>query len=211
MKFTNDAAIKELIAKLTAKGEKLNLSERSIKEQVEALLPIIANEEMELDDFVTKVLPVVKTADANVRNDVSQGIKDYKASNPIKTAEPQKDTQTATQQNASVNDELINRIAALEKRNQEYELAQKIGGIKSSLTSKLKELGVKDSKWISSLLSQVNISEDTDIESKAKDLLELYNASQSSIDVNVTPLGASGGKSDYIANVIEAAAGIAKS
>lgn len=207
MKFTNDAAIKELIAKLTAKGEKLNLSERSIKEQVEALLLIIANDDTELDDFVTKVLPVIKTADANVRNDVSQGIKDYKASNPIKQTE---NTPTA-EKNTSVNNDLIERIAALEKRNQEYELAQKIGNIKSSLTSKLKELGVKDSKWINSLLNQVNISDETDIESKAKDLLELYNASQSTIDVNVTPLGANGGKSDYIANVIEAAAGIAKS
>ena len=77
MKFTKEDAIKELVAKLTANGEKLNLSTRSINEQIEALLPLVANEEMECTTFVDAVMPLVKTADANVRNDVSQGIKDY--------------------------------------------------------------------------------------------------------------------------------------
>ena len=76
MKFTKDDARKELSTQMTAKGEKLNLSERSLNEQLDALIPLVANEEMELADFVTKVLPIFKTADANVRNDVSAGIND---------------------------------------------------------------------------------------------------------------------------------------
>ena len=52
MKFTNEDAYKKLVAKLTANGEKLNLSQRSINEQIEALLPLVANDEMELEDFV---------------------------------------------------------------------------------------------------------------------------------------------------------------
>ena len=74
MKFTKEDAIKELVAKLTANGEKLNLSTRSINEQIEALLPLVANEEMECTTFVDAVMPLVKTADANVRNDVSQSL-----------------------------------------------------------------------------------------------------------------------------------------
>ena len=89
MKFTKEDANKELVARMTAKGEKLNLSQRSMNEQVEHMYTLIANEEMELVDFVDKVLPFVKTSDANVRNDVSQGIKDYKSHNPI--VEPKKD------------------------------------------------------------------------------------------------------------------------
>ena len=82
MKFTKDDARKELSAQMTAKGEKLNLSERSLNEQLDTLIPLVANEEMELAEFVSKVLPVFKTADANVRNDVSVGIQDYKKQNP---------------------------------------------------------------------------------------------------------------------------------
>lgn len=208
MKFTNEEAIKELIARLTAKGEKLNLSERSVKEQVEALLPIISNEEMELGDFVEKILPIVKTSDANVRNDVSQGIKNYMEQNPKTTSKTQQ--QTTIKPN-TVDNELLERIAALEKKNQEYELETKIGNVKSAITAKMKELGVKDSKWIDALLSNVAISEETDIEDKAKSLVELYNASQSDVDVNITPLSASGGKAEYINNVIAAAGQLAKS
>lgn len=208
MKFTNEEAIKELIARLTAKGEKLNLSERSVKEQVEALLPIIANEEMELGDFVEKILPIVKTSDANVRNDVSQGIKNYMEQNPKTTSKTQ---QQAIIKPNTVDNELLERIAALEKRNQEYELETKIGNVKSAIIAKMKELGVKDSKWIDALLSNVAISEETDIEDKAKSLVELYNASQSDVDVNITPLSASGGKAEYINNVIAAAGQLAKS
>ena len=52
MKFTKDEAYKELVVRMTAKGEKLNLSERSVNEQLETLISLIANEEMELTDFV---------------------------------------------------------------------------------------------------------------------------------------------------------------
>ena len=44
MKFTKDEAYKELVAKMTAKGEKLNLSERSVNEQLETLISFISNE-----------------------------------------------------------------------------------------------------------------------------------------------------------------------
>ena len=79
MKFTKDDARKELSTRMTTKGEKLNLSERSLNEQLDTLIPLLANDETELSEFVEKVLPIFKTADANVRNDVSAGIKDYEA------------------------------------------------------------------------------------------------------------------------------------
>ena len=49
MKFTKEQAIKELEAKIPNKGQTLNISKRTISEQVETLLPLIANDEMELD------------------------------------------------------------------------------------------------------------------------------------------------------------------
>lgn len=210
MKFTKEDAYKELVARMTAKGEKLNLSQRSINEQIEALLPLVANDEMEVAEFVEKVLPLVRTADANVRNDVSQGIKDYKDNNPTNPTT----TTTTTTQPTSGDDaqaELLKRIDALEQRNKAQELEIKVKGIKSQLMSKMKELGIKNDKWMESLVANLNITEDFDVDAKAQGYLELYNSMQSDIDVNVTPEGADGRKPDYIGNSIKEAAALAKS
>ena len=207
MKFTKEDANKELVAKMTAKGEKLNLSQRSMNEQVEHLYTLIANEEMELVDFVDKVLPFVKTSDANVRNDVSQGIKDYKSHNPI--VEPKKDPIANIEPN-DPNKELLERLEALEKKNRENELKLHNQNIKSNLSSKMKELGIKNAKWIDMMLDNVSITEDFDVDANAKKYLELYNTMQADVDPSVTPNATNGGKPDYTTNAIKAAAAMAK-
>ena len=205
MKFTKEEANKELVAKMTAKGEKLNLSQRSINEQVEHLYTLVANEEMELADFVEKVLPFVKTSDANVRNDVSQGIKDYKSQNSI--VEPKKDPIVEPN---NPNKELLKRLEALEKKNRENELKLHNQNIKSNLSTKMKELGIKNTKWIDMMLENVSITEDFDVDTNATKYLELYNTMQADVDPSVTPDSTQGGKQDYTANAIKAAAAMAK-
>ena len=207
MKFTKEDANKELVARMTAKGEKLNLSQRSMNEQVEHLYTLIANEEMELADFVEKVLPFVKTSDANVRNDVSQGIKDYKTQNPI--VEPKKEPVVNIEPN-NPNKELLERLEALEKKNRENELKLHNQNIKSNLSSKMKELGIKNTKWIDMMLENVAITEDFDVDTNATKYLELYNTMQADVDPSVTPNSTQGGKQDYTANAIKAAAAMAK-
>ena len=207
MKFTKEEANKELVAKMTAKGEKLNLSQRSMNEQVEHLYTLIANDEMELADFVEKVLPFVKTSDANVRNDVSQGIKDYKNQNPI--VEPKKEP-TVKVEPTDPNKELLERLEALEKKNRENELKLHNQNIKSNLSSKMKELGIKNAKWIDMMLENVAITEDFDVDTNATKYLELYNTMQADVDPSVTPNSTQGGKQDYTTNAIKAAAAVAK-
>ena len=205
MKFTKEDANKELVAKMTAKGEKLNLSQRSMNEQVEHLYTLIANEEMELADFVEKVLPFVKTSDANVRNDVSQGIKDYKSQNPI--VEPKKEPIVEPN---NPNKELLERLEALEKKNRENELKLHNQNIKSNLSTKMKELGIKNTKWIDMMLENISITEDFDVDTNATKYLELYNTMQADVDPSVTPNSTQGGKQDYTTNAIKAAAAMAK-
>lgn len=205
MKFTKEDAYKELVAKMTARGEKLNLSQRSMNEQIEALLPLIANDEMELTDFVEKVLPFVKTADANVRNDVSQGIKEYKDANPI--VQPTKPQESPKDANA----ELLARLEALEQKNKDAELALKHQDIKRNLSSKMKELGIKSDKWIDTMLGNLTITDDFDVDAKASSYLELYNSMQVEINPNATPHGTGGGKPDVIGSAIKEAAAFAKS
>ena len=188
MKFTKDDARKELSALMTAKGEKLNLSERSLNEQLDALIPLLANEETELNDFVTKVLPIFKTADANVRNDVSAGINDYKKQNPAPAQSTQQTTTTTETGNA-----LEQRLAALEEQLAKAERANKVASVKNDITSKLKEKGVKDAEWIKSLLDEISISEDIDVDAKVDSILGIYNKMMAQVDPNATPHAAGGG------------------
>lgn len=207
MKFTKDEAYKELVAKMTAKGEKLNLSERSINEQLEKLIALIANDETELVAFVDSVLPLVKTADANVRNDVSFGINEYKKNNPPK--EPKKETK---EEKADPNAELVARLAALENELSESKKQRALSDIKGNLINEMKKKGIEDEDWINSFVSEVNITEDFDVESKAEHYLGVYNKMYSKVKSNVTPQHAGGTNTDKdLANFIKGASDYVKS
>lgn len=181
MKFTKEDAIKELVAQMTARGEKLNLSQRSINEQMETLFVLVANEEMEIGDFIAKILPVFKTADANVRNDVSVGINEYKEKNPIPKKDPDEDKKKA------VDSAIEERLAALEQRNRELELENKMKGIKNQLRSYLLQKGVTSEEWIDIMLNEVSIKDDVNIEERGNSLLEMYNKMYGEIKPSRTP------------------------
>ena len=194
MKFTKENAYKELVAKMTAKGEKLNLSERSINEQLEKLIPLIANDETELADFIEKSLPFFKTADANVRNDVSVGIKDYIDKNP-KVEEPKQQEPKGQEGNEEMR-KILERLEGLEKRNSELETAELIKQKKNEIKSYLKDKGVKNEDWISEMLEQISISKDTEVQSKGDSLLGMYNKLYASIEEFALPSQAGGNVND---------------
>jgi hypothetical protein len=198
MKFTKDEAYKELVAKMTAKGEKLNLSERSFNEQLDQLLPLIANDETEIADFVDKVLPLFKTADANVRNDVSVGINEYKKLNPI---------EKKTEPKLAENDALLERLSTLELKLKQSEEKEYVSNVKKSLIAKVKEKGVKDTEWVSSILENVSIDKDFDVDAHADSYVQIYNKMRAGFDDDTTPKSATGGKGKTtIQDVINAAA-----
>lgn len=193
MKFTKGDAYKELVAKMTAKGEKLNLSERSINEQLEKLISLIANEETELADFIEKSLPFFKTADANVRNDISVGIKDYIDKNPKEEPKPQ---EPKGQEGNEELRKVLDRLESLEKRNSELETAELIKQKKKEIKSYLKEKGVKNEDWISEMLEQISISKDTEVQSKSESLLGMYNKLFAGIEEFALPGQAGGNVND---------------
>ena len=211
MKFTKEEAYKDLVAKLTAKGEKLNLSERSINEQLDALMPLIANEETELADFIDKVTPLFKTADANVRNDVSVGIADFKKSyKPEEKKEEVKPEEKKTETD-EVYAKLLKRLDDLENESKANKAKETVNGLKQSFVAKVKEKGVKDDEWLNFYLETAVIDENFDVDAKAEACLKFYNKSKAGIRTDVTP-EKGGGKSDdkYLNDVIAAASASAK-
>jgi hypothetical protein len=179
---------------MTAKGEKLNLSERSINEQLEKLIPLIANDETELADFIEKSLPFFKTADANVRNDISVGIKDYIDKNP-KVEEPKTQEPKSQEGNKEMR-KILERLEGLEKRNSELETAELVKQKKNEIKSYLKDKGVKNEDWISEMLEQISISRDTEVQSKGDSLLGMYNKLYAGVEEFLLPGQAGGNVND---------------
>lgn len=209
MKFTKDDARKELTAQMTANKEKLSLSERSINEQLDALMPLIATDETELADFVTRVLPLFKTANANVRNDVSVGIKEYKDQNPP-VQQPTATATTTTTVESQLNEEWERRLKALEEENATIKREKAIADKRKEIVAALKEKGIKDREWIDSMLNVVTITEDFNVATNAEAYLAIYNKQGADIHPNITPKGAGGHQVDRANETIKAAAEIAK-
>lgn len=207
MKFTKEDAYKDLVGKMTANGEKLNLSDRSINEQLETLIGIVASDETELSDFVEKTLPFFKTANANVRNDVSAGINKYKEENPVvKKADDKKDPEPAKVDVPDTKSALELRMEALEKQLADAKKEKQLVDIKANVIAKMKEKGVKDKEWVNTLLSEVSITDDFDVDTKVESYLNLYNKSKAQVEPNISPDTAGGGNGDkYMKDVIKQA------
>lgn len=208
MKFTKEDAYKDLVSKMTAKGEKLSLSDKSVNAQLETLIPLIANEEMELAEFVEKVLPCFQTTNANIRNDVSHGIKDYMEKNPAqpKPSNPPTPPTPPTDPTQA----LLARLEALEQKNLESEAALRAQGIKKDLSAKMKELGIKSDKWIESMVSVAQITDDFDVNTNAQNYLELYNSMMADVNPNITPFSPNPKPNTYVSDTIKAASELAK-
>lgn len=78
MKFTKENALEQIKLQLGQTPDKQVASDRTLSETIDNLLPIVANDDMELTDFVTKVMPSMKSVNLNVKNDVSTQVKEFK-------------------------------------------------------------------------------------------------------------------------------------
>lgn len=203
MKFTKEDAYKELVKQMTATGETLQLSERSINAQLETLMPLLANDETELSAFIASVLPVYKVADANIRHDVSSGIADFKKN--YQPTPPKKDGE------GDPNAELIKRLTELEDKLKASETKETIQGLKNSFIAKAKEKGVKHEDWLKDYADEITFSENLDVDAKVDACLKFYNKSLAVVKTETTPRQGGGNTdSKLISDIIASAAAQAK-
>ena len=208
MKFTKEEAGKELAAKLSKSVENIDAWDRTIRENVETLWGILGEEnEIELNDFVSKSLPLFNTTagfmrktNADLAKSYEDKIEQLKKNQPIPPTPPTPDP----------NKELIERLAALEKANEEQKTKLAIETKRKELTDKLKDKGVKDAKWINDLFSLVSIQADTDVDAEVDKYVNLYNSSRSRYNSNVTPSSSKNDPDDYVNSTIKAAAAMRK-
>lgn len=206
MKFTKEEAGKEIAAKLSKSVENIDAWDRTIRENVETLWGILGEEnEIELGDFVTKSLPLFNTTAGFMRKTNADLAKSYE-----EKIEVLKKNQPQPSPTPDPNKELIERLAALEKANEEQKTKLAIETKRKELTDKLKDKGVKDAKWINDLFSLVSVQADTDVDAEVDKYVNLYNSSRSRYNSNVTPSVSQNNPDDYVNNTIKAAAAMRK-
>ena len=197
MKFTKEEAYEELVKRMTAKGEKLNLTERTLKRQLETLVKFVANDEMELDAFVNEVLPDVKELDGQYRKDNSDFVNEWKKNHPEPNQDDIKNNNNGGDKgDKKDDDQMAKMMAIIEKLQKESEDNKRNATLKnkrSELLEVMGKKGIKDKEWCDGLIDEITISEDMDVEAKADSLLKLYNKSKANTGGNTPPLGSSGG------------------
>lgn len=192
MKFTKKEAYESLVADLTKTGKTLALSERTINEQLDSLITLVVTDETELVDFLSKVKPMVKSMNANLEKTNADFVKKYQEENPIvKPVDPVVPPVIPAADAAT--QALQARLDALEAKEQAAEKAKTLSGVRNTLLAKMKEKGITDEDWAKEFVSEVNITEDFDVDTKCESYLKIYNKSKANFDPNATPLGAIGG------------------
>lgn len=207
MKFTKEEAFEKLKGLLTNNGKKdLQMSERSINEQLEVLMPLIANDEMELDDFIGKVKASFEVMNSNAKKDNSDFVKEWEKNHP----EPKKDPDPKSEPDSKnePNKEMANlmkRLEELEKKETEREHERTISQKRGDLLKAMMDKGIKDEQWAKDFIAEISITDDFDIDSKADAYLKIYNRSQSDTGGVATPKNPGGGNKpdDYLANARE--------
>lgn len=192
MKFTKEQVVEQLKGLLTEGGKTLHLSDRTINENIDDLIPLLVNDETELSDFISKALPFVKRTNANFEKEKADFIKSYKPTQSQTTQQQQSNT-------PPTNDDALSQLQAqiqqLQDKIEREEKEKALSQVRKNFKSELKTVGIKDDKWIDTYLTKINISEDLDIKEEAKSTLELYNLSKAIIpDGSTTPYYPSGGE-----------------
>lgn len=189
MKFTAEQAVEALTAMIDAKDKDLDLS-RTITENVENAFKMVGdNETMELADFTKFVYPFVATAAGLAHKNASTATKTLqeRIAELEKQTKPQEPPKPKTQETPS--DEmkaLLDRLDKLEKDKAEADKAAKVAAKRGELKAAIAKQGVDDNEWVDTLLNEVAVSEDTDVEQKSKDYAALYQK-QHVVRTSITP------------------------
>lgn len=221
MKFTKKQLLDTLKGKLTANGKHLSISDKTITSLSDSHYDLLVNEETELDDFVSRILPQFVTLNGNYEKDNADFIKSWQKDHPSGNGGKGEGNGNADDNgNGNGNGNsggsspeltaLLERLKKLEEKEAAVEAEKILSQKRSELRAKLKEKGVKDEKWADTYLKKLTITNDSDLDKEAADALEFYNMAHSSTTHN-TPGGSGGSetKTDWsdVINIINPDAG----
>lgn len=194
MKFTKENAVKSLEAKFKEKAKSLDLS-RTINEHVNNMLELVGDDEnLELEKFVSTVEKVIATSVGLVNYEVgsTSKAKDAEIEELKKKIQQKTEPIEPHKQKEPENPELkaiLERLKTLESERSEETKKMKISEKRNALVEKIKADGVKNADWVSDIVSNVSVTEETDVEAESKKYVEMYNKYFSKTPANISPEG----------------------
>ena len=201
MKFTKEEAREKITAMFSKKVEKIADWERTIKEHVDTLCELVGEDsEIELDAFAEKAVKMLETqkghinkANSTVAENLNKQIEELKKQieEPAKKKKKDEGGNDDAEKDETIA-KLEERLKKLEDEKQAEEAKKTIGQKREQLAAEIKKKGVKNEKWVKSMLDKAKIDENTDIEAEAESYLEMYNEffSEMPEDDDLTPRGA---------------------
>lgn len=204
MKFTKEEAFEKLKTLLTNNGKKtLRMSERSINSQLESLIPMVATDDTELEDFIEKTKGMFQVINSNVEKDHSDFVEKWKLENPTQQDKKEQDTKVAPTDDTT--SKLLERIQALEKENSLAKEEAEKKSVRMRLLDAMKSKGIKDEKWATEFLNEVSITTDMDVDAKADSYLKIYNKSNTVVapQTPMTPTSVNNNDKDFFADIKE--------
>jgi len=223
--FTREQAIKELEAKIPTKDKDLDLG-RTISEAVDNSIELIGeNSEMELKDFVEKVFKQVKTSiglthseNSKVANKMQSQIDELQKKVNEKDPKPDGKGDDVDPKPDGKGDDVDPKVKALQeeldnikKRFEDEDKKKSIAEKRAAIIAKMAE-SIKDKDWINDYMSQITVTEETDVDAKAQDYVAFYNKTQANVVKRSTTPKQTGGDETQndVKNVVAAAARIKK-
>ncbi len=167
----------QLLSEMTGRLGTTGLSERTVSEYVDNIMPTITSDEQVNDAFWDMHTRILKSVEGNLNHDVANRVNTFKAEwekkNPVKQEppkqEPPKDSQT------ELYEALVKKIESLEKQSAESNLKATVSEIKGKVLSKADELKVSNRNLWNDAVSAVVYSEgmtESDMLVKAKEIYE---------------------------------------
>lgn len=214
MKFTKENAIESIKGKFADKAKGIDL-DRTIDEAVSNGIEMIGeNSEMELDAFtaiveknVSTALGLAKHLKKNAATELQAQIDELQQKLGLKTPPPPKKEDIKSEDPAiqAILDKMNDMEAKLASTEKEKLISEK----RNQLIAKMKE-SIKDEDWINGYLAEIAITEDTDVEAKAKDYVAFYNKTQANVVRRSTTPRKTGvvDEDSNVKNVVAAAARI---
>lgn len=213
--FTREQAIEALKAKIPTKDKELDLG-RTITEAVDNSIELVGEDsEMELNDFVEKVWKQVKTSiglthseNSKVANKLQGQIDDLKKQ--IKGGKGEDDDDDGKNKDPKIK-ALQDELDEIKKRLHDADSQKSIAEKRTAIKNKMAE-SIKDNDWIDGYLAQITVTEETDVEAKARDYIEFYNKTHTR-GGKITPKSTDGDDDDdsQVKSTVSAAARYKKS
>lgn len=168
----------QLLSEITGRLGTTGLSERTVSEYVDNILPTITSDEQVTDAFWDMHTKILKSVEGNLNHDVASRVNAFKSewekSNPTKQTQP-KEEGVQKDQSMELYEALVKKIESLEKLSAENNLKATVSDIKNKVLSKADELKVSNRNLWNDAVSAVVYSEgmtESDMLFKAKEIYE---------------------------------------